>query len=224
MKLERISRRRFIKATGTIVGAGAAAYAGLSFLYPHVPVDINYPEESYGDKTMQKRILVAYSSRTGSTAGIAEAIGKTLAKDGSAVDVLQMKNVKDLAVYSAIVAGSAIQGSKWLPEAMEFLKINRKALNLKPFAAFLGCMTLAMPKADKYRQHVADFMKPVREIVRPVSEGLFAGSLEISKIPSLGDRLKFKLSVFMGVWTEGDHRDWKQIETWAMDLKPKLQV
>ena len=33
---------------------------------------------------------------------------------------------------------------------------------------------------------------PVHALVKPASEGLFAGALDISKIPSFGDRLKFR--------------------------------
>ena len=87
---------------------------------------------------------------------------------------------------------------------------------------FAVCMTLAMPKADKYRHGVAAWLQPVRALVRPVSEGLFAGVLDISKVPSFGDRLKFRLSVAFGVWTEGDHRDWTAIGAWADGLGPVL--
>jgi menaquinone-dependent protoporphyrinogen oxidase len=165
---------------------------------------------------------VAYASRAGSTAGVAEAIGVTLAESGAQVEVRLMKDVKDLAPYRAVVAGSAIHGGKWLPEAMQFMRTHRAALAQKPFAAFLVCMTLAMPGADKYREHVADWLEPVRALVRPVSEGLFAGALDISKIPSFGDRLKFRLSVAFGVWSEGDHRDWNAIRAWAENIRPLL--
>ena len=171
---------------------------------------------------MDNRILVTYASRTGSTGGVAQAIGKSLAESGAQVEVLPMKDVRDLAPYQAVVAGSAIQGSKWLPEAMQFMQTHQAALARKPFAAFLVCMTLAMPNGEKYREHVAGFLQPVRARVRPVSEGLFAGALDISKIPSLGDRLKFRLSVIFGVWSEGDHRDWNAIRAWAESIRPLL--
>jgi menaquinone-dependent protoporphyrinogen oxidase len=171
---------------------------------------------------MNERILVTYASRAGATAGVAEAVGKTLAEGGAQVDVLPMQDVKDLTPYRAVVAGSAIQGGQWLPEAMQFVQAHRAELVRKPFAAFLVCMTLAMPNADRYRQGVAEWLEPVRAMVRPVSEGLFAGALDISKVPSFGDRLKFRLSVAFGAWTEGDHRDWNAIRAWAADLQPLL--
>jgi hypothetical protein len=40
---------------------------------------------------------------------------------------------------------------------------------------------------------------------------------------SLGDRLKFRVSVALGVWSEGDHRDWDAIRAWARALKSVLE-
>jgi menaquinone-dependent protoporphyrinogen oxidase len=173
------------------------------------------------------KILVAYASRNGSTAGVAEAIGRSLAESGVQVDVLPVQAVEDLAPYRAVVAGSAIQAAQWLPEAMQFVRVHRAELSRKPFAAFLVCMTLAM-KAElkvpngKYRQQVVAWLDPVRALAPLASVGLFAGALDIRRINSLGDRLKFRLSVLMGVWSEGDHRDWNAIQAWAESLRPLL--
>jgi menaquinone-dependent protoporphyrinogen oxidase len=133
-----------------------------------------------------------------------------------------MRDVKDLSQYQAVVAGSAINGGAWLPEAMQFMHAHQNELKSKPFAAFLVCMTLSMRNGEQYRSHVAKWLEPTRALVRPVSEGLFAGGLDISKVPSFGDRFKFRLSVMFGVWSEGDHRDWNAIRTWAESLRPLL--
>ena len=169
--------------------------------------------------SMSNKILITYASRTGATAGVAEAIAKTLADNGAEVDVYPMQAIKDLTPYCAVVAGSAVQNRQWLPEAMQFVQTNQTALNQKPFAMFSVCMTLAMRDGEKYRPQVAEWLAPVRALVHPVSEGLFAGILDIRKIPSFGDRLKFRLSVASGVWSEGDHRDWDAIRDWAHGLK-----
>jgi menaquinone-dependent protoporphyrinogen oxidase len=172
---------------------------------------------------MSNTILVTYASRLGATAGVAEAIGKTLADNGAQVEVRRMEEVTDLTPYSAVVAGSAIRNKQWLPEAMQFMRTHQAALRQKPFAAFLVCMTLAMKDGEKYRPHVATWLDPVRALVKPASEGLFAGVLDIGQISSASERLKFRVSVLFGVWKEGDHRDWNAIRDWAASLGSALK-
>ena len=171
---------------------------------------------------MSNTILVTYASRLGATAGVAEAIGKTLTDNGAQVEVRRMEEVTDLTPYCAVVAGSATRDKQWLPEAMQFMRMHQAALRQKPFAAFLVCMTLAMKDGEKYRPHVATWLDPVSTLVKPVSTGLFAGVLDISQISSFSDRLQFRASVLFGVWKEGDHRDWNAIRDWAARLRPLL--
>ncbi len=65
----------------------------------------------------------------------------------------------------------------------------------KPFAAFLVRMTLSMRNGERYRPFVA----PVRALVKPVSEGLFAGALDRFKVSILRNRPMFRLSVLFGL-------------------------
>jgi menaquinone-dependent protoporphyrinogen oxidase len=167
---------------------------------------------------MTKKVLVTYASRTGFTQGVSEMIAKTLSDGDLDVEIFPMKAVDDLSTYQAVVAGSGIQAGAWLPEAMNFVQKNKHELLQKQFAAFLVCMTLAMKNGDKYRSHVKEWMQPIRVLVPTVSENIFAGGLDIKKIPSAGDRMKFRLSTLFGVWKEGDHRDWDAIQSWSKEL------
>jgi menaquinone-dependent protoporphyrinogen oxidase len=173
---------------------------------------------------MTEKILVTYASRAGSTAEAAEAIGKTLTEGGAQVDVIPMQAVKDLSAYRAVVAGSAIRGSKWLPEAAQFIQTYRAELSQKPFAMFTVCITMAMKNAENYRSGVAGWVAPVRAQVRPLSDGYFAGILDFSKLPVNWDTLMLRLSVALGIFPRGDHRDWNAIRAWAGTLKPILGV
>lgn len=216
MPTKHFSRRDFLKTAGITLSATALTCSGLTMLGARQP-DIDFPETTFGEATAPDKILVAYASKAGSTGGIAEAIGKALDDSGVQVDVRLMKDVADIASYRAIVAGSAIRAGEWLPEAMQFVQTHQSTLVQKPFAAFLVCMTLAKPSA-KASQEVAAYLEPVRALVKPASEGLFAGVLDYSKL-SLIDGLMMRAA---GGDQPGDYRDWNAIRAWATDLKPIL--
>ena len=222
MDTPRISRRRFLAAAGITLGATALTLSGLTELGAPEP-SVTFPEITLGENTMSSKILIAYASQAGSTGGVAEAIGKTLAESGAQVEVRLMKDVQDVAPYKAVVAGSAIRGGKWLPEALRFVQTHRVTLAQKPFVAFLVCITLAMPD-NKYREGVATWLDPVRALVRPVREGLFAGALDFSKLPLTPNTLLMRVPVTFGIFPQGDHRDWSAIRAWAEDLKPVLMA
>ncbi|PKL55421.1 MAG: flavodoxin, partial [Methanomicrobiales archaeon HGW-Methanomicrobiales-6] len=77
---------------------------------------------------MADRILVAYATRYGSTAEVAEAIGEELRKAGITVDVQPVGEVQDLSPYRAAVIGSPIYMGKWLPESQVFIEKNQQYL------------------------------------------------------------------------------------------------
>ncbi len=171
---------------------------------------------------MNKKILVTYASRSGSTREIAEAIGKTLTEKGTQVDLLPMQEVKDLSSYQAVVVGSAMRASKWLPEAMQFVRSHAAELRQKPCATFTVCITLAMSNSNQYRQAVRGWIAPVREQLHPLSEGLFAGVLDFTKLPLNFDTLKLRLTVALGIFPKEDRRDWNAVRSWAESLRPLL--
>lgn len=170
-------------------------------------------------------ILVTYASRSGSTAEIAEAIGETLTQQGLSVDVRPMTQVTSVAQYQAVVAGSAVRQQAWLPEAMQFLETHQRELVRKPVATFLVCMALATKNPTRYQNGLraaSAWMAPARRLVNPVTEGYFAGVLEMKKIKELHFRIVLGAMVRLGLFPEGDHRDWDAIDRWANTLPAKL--
>jgi menaquinone-dependent protoporphyrinogen oxidase len=174
------------------------------------------------ENSMSNKILVTYASRTGSTAEVAQAIGKTLAENGAQVDVRPMQEVQNLTPYSAVVAGSAIRKSKWLPEAAQFIQTHRAELARKRFAEFTVCITLAMSNSEQYRTAVAKWVAPVRALVTPLSEGFFPGMLDFKKLPLNLDVLGLRLAVALGIFPRDDRRDWDAVRAWAESIRPML--
>ncbi len=170
---------------------------------------------------MSDKILVTYATRAGSTAAVAAVIGETLTEEGLEVDVRRMEDVIDVAGYSAVVAGSAIRGGKWLPEAMQFMRRHQHDLAERPFAPFMVCITLSTNNTSIH-QRVKHWLKPVRAIVKPVSERYFSGALVFDKLPPSFGKLRMQIAAALGIWKGGDHRDWNTIKAWAHNLAPKL--
>jgi menaquinone-dependent protoporphyrinogen oxidase len=171
---------------------------------------------------MNEKILVTYASHAGSTAEIAEAVSKTLAQGGLPVELLPLQSVKSLSPYSAVVIGSPIRKSKWLPEAMRFVQDHRADLAQKRIATFTVSITLAMSSGKQYRQAVAEWTAPVRAKLKPVSEAFFPGVLNFKKLPLTLDTLKMRLVVALGIFPKDDRRDWKAIHDWAASIHPLL--
>jgi len=212
----KINRRRFLALTGGAVGATALACCGLTALGTRQPA-VEFNESSCGgENEMSDKILVAYASRCGSTGEVAETIGQVLCETGVAVDVRLVQNVTDVSPYRAVIVGSAIRMGRWLPEASKFAETHQKALGQVPVAYFLACMTLEDNSEEK-RRTVTAYLDPVREIMQPVDVGLFAGTMDYSKLPFV-----FRLMMKAMGTPEGDYRDWEAIRAWADGLRPAL--
>ena len=166
---------------------------------------------------MSKKVLVTYATKRGSTTEVAEFIGQTLREVGFEVDVQNVKQVKGVDGYDAVVVGSAIRIGNWLAEAKNFLKKHKARLSQVPLAYFTVCITLA-EDTPEHREEVAGYLKPVRDILPAQAEGYFAGFVDVDNLPFIF-RMMVKQSEDI---KEGDFRDWDAIKGWALDIKPLL--
>ena len=227
MNHKTITRRRFLALTGAALGSCAASCAGLGVLMSRQDnsetfLPIGFPELTLGKNNMAKKILVAYASAAGSTGGVAEMIGMTLADTGVAVDVHRVQSVKTLEGYDAVVLGSAIHGGKWLPEAVEFLQANQTRLNKVPTAFFLVGL-MANKKSQSDQGLVDQFLAAERALVKPVAEGRFVGAMFIKDYPGFtGFGMRFFIA-YCGLGLRGgDFRNPAAIRAWADSVRPLL--
>jgi menaquinone-dependent protoporphyrinogen oxidase len=206
------SRRKFMRKgclTSAAVGLAVCGGGALALTYPP---KIDLPETTYGETTMQNRVLVAYGTKAGSTAEVAARIGQALSQKNAAVDVLPVKQVKDLSAYTTVVLGSAIRMGSVLPEVKNFIEKNQAVLSQKSFSLFIVCMTLS-EETEAKRAEASGYLEPIRALVKPASEGLFAGVMDGSRLP-LFERLIMKAMKTPA----GDYRNWEQINAWTASL------
>lgn len=78
------------------------------------------------------RALVAYCTKYGSTAEVAQAIA-----DGLGADIADMVDMPDIHPYQLIVIGSPVYSGTYLPAAVEFMEKNRHLLSVRKVAAFI---------------------------------------------------------------------------------------
>jgi menaquinone-dependent protoporphyrinogen oxidase len=78
------------------------------------------------------RILVAFGSKRGGTAGVATMIGDALTESGYEVAVSPARHVHDLAGFDAAIVAGALYANRWHRAARRFVKRNEQALRKMP--------------------------------------------------------------------------------------------
>ncbi|HHY46533.1 MAG TPA: hypothetical protein GX506_04445 [Firmicutes bacterium] len=169
---------------------------------------------------MDRKILVAYASWTGSTGEVAEAIGQALHNGITQVDVLPARAVTDISPYRAVVLGTPVHAGRIHADVLAFLKVHHKALSKVPVAYFVVCLTMK-DDTEANRRRATAYLNPLYRKapqVQPVSVGLFAGALRYTQQVSFPLRLVLKAMKSM----EGDYRNWDTIRAWATSIRPAL--
>lgn len=168
---------------------------------------------------MAEKILVGYATIHGSTKEVAGAVAKTLGEAGLQVDFQQLRDVRSLDDYQAVVLGAPLYMFHWHKDALNFLKRHRKSLSERPAAVFaLG------PFND-----VEEEWKGVREQLdkelakfpwfSPVAVTTVGGKFDPSAL-----RFPYNLIPAMKSLPASDIRNWDDIRAWANDLAAKFRT
>ena len=166
---------------------------------------------------MADRILIAYATRTGSTAEVADAIAGHLCKAGLSAEARPLGEVTSLDSYSGAILGSAVRYGSWLPEMTKFLSANRDALSAMPVAFFTMHM-LALGDDPAAVAERAKYTAKARALLTPADEAFFEGKIDPARLSFL-DRLAVRLVKS----PTGDRRDWDRIAAWAGSLASQMR-
>lgn len=158
------------------------------------------------------KVLIAVSSKHGSTAEIAESIGATIREAGIEVDIVDAEHVEAVIPYDAVIVGSALYMGRWMGPARGLINHSAEILRARPVWLFSsGPLGDIVDPAD-----AAEGMK-LLELVGARDHRVFAGKADKDESGFFERRI---LSMVKAPY--GDHRDWTAIYAWAASIAREL--
>ena len=164
-------------------------------------------------------VLVTAASKHGATREIAKEIARVLDEHGVPTECVDIEEVTDLSTYEAYVVGSGIYLGNWLKNARRFLDTHAAELAQRPTWLFAsGSIVGEPPGADDPDALRPGLAERLVETTHAREHKLFAGKLDTSKLGLLE-----RAAVRGAHASEGDHRDWVEIERWAEEIAGQLR-
>ncbi len=163
--------------------------------------------------TSERRVLVAYASRMGSTAEIAEAIADQLRTHGLDVVTAACSAAPDPDGFDAVLVGSAVYATRWMKSARRFLRSHQEVLATRATWLFESGPTGEL--SDRRHESPAAVVRLAQHIGSPPIR-VFGGNLDPARATS--PIAKWVANSDMA----GDYRDWQQIRDWADEIATRV--
>jgi menaquinone-dependent protoporphyrinogen oxidase len=172
------------------------------------------------EDSVDKQVLVAYATKYGATAEIAEKIGEVLRQAGLDADVREVTQVSNLSAYEAVVLGSAVYIGQWRKEAARFLRDNEAELARKPVWLFsIGPTGKGDPVELTQGWRFPGKLQPIADRIHPRDVALFHGESDPEKLNFIEKWMLKNVKAPVG-----DFRDWEAITAWAGTIAEELQA
>jgi len=174
-------------------------------------------------------VLVAYATRHGATAGIAERLAETLTQCGHRATALPVEKVDAVTPYDAVILGAGAYMFHWLKDAVRFAHAHADELTARPLWLF-SSGPLGKEQVDDKGVNVLDAARPrefdeLVRLLRPRGERVFFGAYDPEAKPvGLGETLMRHLPAGRDAVPPGDFRDWAAIEGWAREIAAALPL
>ncbi len=211
---QNVSRRKFLKLAGGILGVGAAACGGTAYFGMQSPANVVFPYVTCPSEN-GKRLLVTYESRSGATGEISARITTALCNAGYLVDLRHMPDVNAIAEYAGVIIGSPVYMGRVMGGCVNFIEKFQNELRALP-SAFFGIGLTMKEDTPENRAEMADFFAPAIDALQPDVINYFGGRIALEKMPFLFRA--FAKADSDGTLAEGDYRDWDAIDAWGQEL------
>jgi menaquinone-dependent protoporphyrinogen oxidase len=173
---------------------------------------------------MQSSVLIAYATRAGSTAEVAEAVGEAMQNAGVPAEVQPVSQINSLAGREAVILGAPVYIGKFPKEFHEFLELHHEALQgMRPWCFVLG------PVQNKPAEFEGARKQAERQLgrypwLRVAELRVFAGRWSATNLPFPFSLIgKIPGNPLNRIPAE-DVRDWASIREWATGVARTIRV
>jgi menaquinone-dependent protoporphyrinogen oxidase len=171
------------------------------------------------------KILIAFASIHGSTAEVAQFLGRVLRVYNAEVTVLSAGQVTTVDPYDAFVLGTAIEDGMWLHEMFEFLDRFQAKVAKKPNYLWLNCIRVIEP--DGYEHALKYYVhEPTIAALAARDVAVFAGKLKLESI-NWDERWLLSLrydGIERPAFLNRDFRNWELIAAWGNKIAHELNL
>ena len=150
----------FLSHSGTISGAVIVLVVLTAGLLTF-PTASRALESCGEENTGEKKIMIAYDSKHGSTILIVNKMGEVLCEDGFQVDMEFAAKIDDISSYDAVVVGSPIYWATFLPGTILFLSTHKDTLGTIPVAVFAVSTYVDPETGLVYEDALVVFINPI---------------------------------------------------------------
>lgn len=173
---------------------------------------------------MPSKVLIAYSTKYGSTQGVAESIAEVLRGKYFTIDLLPAREVKDLDEYEAVILGTAMYAGQILADTRKFItRFDSKLKEIPSVLFILGPLSNNPQEVHGVQIQYAANQKKF-PWYSPLNVQIFAGALDLKKLRFPDSLIKLYRSSPKNPMRSQDSRDWKAIQSWAAKLPDILHI
>jgi menaquinone-dependent protoporphyrinogen oxidase len=175
---------------------------------------------------MKPEVLIAYCTRSGSTAEVAQAIGRTINDAGLSAQVKPIADVESISPRTAVVLGTALYVGHFPKEFHRFVeRFEAELAKVQPWIFVLG------PTEKERKQFAAAEEQARKEVdkhpsLRPADMRVLGGKFDPAHLI-----LPFPMSLIMKLpgnpmkkLPASDIRDWDWIHRWAAAIAEEITV
>lgn len=171
---------------------------------------------------MHLPILVAYSTRTGSTGEVAEVMAAELRRAGLTVELARMREMKSFGLYAAAVFGAPVYMGALPGETSRFLRRYRPQISALP--AWFYVLGPIRGKPWEYREAGEQAQNRLRKFpwLQAKEVKVFGGRFDPNRMP-----FPYSLAMHLPAFPlkddpSSDVRDWDDIRAWASMIADKF--